>query len=300
MNHLERVKEYLRSLQENITHAIENCDGEKKFQRDIWEKPAGGSGHTYILSDGAVFERAGIGFSHVYGNQLPPAATAKNPQLAGCGFQAVGMSLVIHPKNPYVPTTLANLRVLIAEKSGEPPVWWFGGGYDLTPYYGFVEDCRHWHQTAKTACDAFGETVYPRFKKACDDYFYLPHRQEPRGIGGLFFDDLKEWGFDRTFEFLQSIGDSFLPAYLPIVNQRKNLSYGQREVDFQRYRRGRYVEFNLIYDRGTLFGLQFGGRAESILMSLPPRVDWRYNWSPPPGSAEAALYEEFLIAKNWI
>jgi coproporphyrinogen III oxidase len=300
MNHLERVKEYLRSLQENITFALENCDGEKKFQRDIWEKPAGGSGHTYILSDGAVFEQAGIGFSHVYGNQLPPAATAKNPQLAGCGFQAVGMSLVFHPKNPYVPTTHANLRFFIAEKRGEPPVWWFGGGYDLTPYYGFVEDCRHWHQTAKTACDAFGETVYPRFKKACDDYFYLPHRQEPRGIGGLFFDDLKEWGFDGTFDFLQQIGDSFLPAYLPIVHKRKNQSYGQHEIDFQRYRRGRYVEFNLIYDRGTLFGLQFGGRAESILMSLPPRVDWRYNWSPQPGSGEAALYEEFLIAKNWI
>lgn len=299
---LFQVKNYLQSLQDHLSAAIEKEEGSAQFHQDVWEKPDGGSGCTRILTDGAVFERAGIGFSHVYGDQLPPAATAKNPQLNGCRFQAVGLSLVFHPKNPYVPTTHANWRFFMAEKAETkeaPPIWWFGGGYDLTPYYGFVEDCHHWHQTAKEACAPFGIDVYPRMKKACDDYFYLKHRQEPRGIGGLFFDDLNAWGFPRCFEFLKSVGDSFLTAYLPIVQRRKHHAFGQREVDFQRYRRGRYVEFNLIYDRGTLFGLQFGGRVESILMSLPPVVTWRYNWSPMPGSEEARLYEEFLVLKDW-
>jgi coproporphyrinogen III oxidase len=297
---LTQVKNYLQSLQDHICDAIEKADGVARFQQDLWEKPEGGSGCTRVLTDGAVFERAGIGFSQVHGNQLPPAATAKNPQLKDCQFQAVGLSLVFHPKNPYVPTTHANWRFFIAEKKDMQPIWWFGGGYDLTPYYGFVEDCRHWHQTAKNACEAFGSQVYTHMKKACDDYFYLKHRQEPRGIGGLFFDDLNAWGFARCFDFMKSVGDSFLTAYLPIVDRRKHHPFGQRELDFQHYRRGRYVEFNLIYDRGTLFGLQFGGRVESILMSLPPIVTWRYNWSPQPGTDEARLYEQFLVAKDWV
>lgn len=293
------IKSYLLSLQDKICLAIEQEDPGFHFREDNWQRTEGGGGRTRVLEQGSAFEQAGVNFSHVYGKGLPPSATAQRPELAGRNFQALGVSLVIHPRNPYVPTTHLNVRIFCAEKAGADPVWWFGGGFDLTPYYGFEEDCVHWHQVAKAACDPFGADVYARYKKWCDDYFYLKHRNEPRGIGGIFFDDLNEWGFDRCFEFMQSVGDSFLLAYLPIVQRRKNTVYGERERNFQLYRRGRYVEFNLVYDRGTLFGLQSGGRTESILMSLPPAVNWRYNWQPEPGTAEAALYEKFLSPKNW-
>ncbi|NJN45415.1 MAG: oxygen-dependent coproporphyrinogen oxidase, partial [Candidatus Competibacteraceae bacterium] len=256
--------------------------------------PLQGGGRVRILQDGAVFEQAGINFSHVWAEQLPPSASASRPELAGRSFQALGVSLVIHPRNPYVPTSHANVRFFLATKSDADPIWWFGGGFDLTPYYGFEEDCRHWHRTAKAACEPFGEEVYARYKRWCDEYFFLKHRNEPRGIGGLFFDDLNEWGFDRCFAFMQSVGDHYLPAYLPIVQRRKTMPHSKREREFQLYRRGRYVEFNLVYDRGTLFGLQSGGRTESILMSLPPAVSWRYNWQPEPDSAEVRLYQQFL------
>ncbi|WP_423063000.1 oxygen-dependent coproporphyrinogen oxidase [Candidiatus Paracoxiella cheracis] len=292
---------YLKKLQDNICLALEQEDGRAKFHEDNWQHETGeGGGRTRVLTEGAVFEKAGVNFSHVKGEQLPSAATAKRPELKGCAFQATGVSLVIHPHNPYVPTSHMNVRFFMAEKADADPVWWFGGGYDLTPYYGFEEDCRHWHETAKAACDLFGPDVYKNYKKWCDDYFYLKHRQEPRGIGGLFFDDLNEWGFERCFEFIKSVGDSFIEAYLPIVERRKNIEYGNRERDFQLYRRGRYVEFNLVYDRGTLFGLQSGGRTESILMSLPPLVTWQYDWHPEPGSDEAKLYESFLVPKSWV
>jgi len=297
---IEAVKRYLLQLQQNICDALQQEDGEKNFIADEWQREQGGGGRSCVLADGGVFESAGINFSHVFGDGLPASATAHRPELAGRSFQAMGVSLVIHPKNPYVPTSHANVRFFIAEKEGEAPVWWFGGGFDLTPYYGNEDDVKHWHRVAKQACDPFGEDVYPRYKQWCDDYFYLKHRDEPRGIGGLFFDDLNEWGFEKCFAFMQSVGDHYIQAYLPIVQKRKAMEYGERERDFQLYRRGRYVEFNLVYDRGTLFGLQSGGRTESILMSMPPNVRWRYNWQPEPGTAEAELYEKYLKPQNWI
>ena len=294
------VKNYLLGLQDRICAALEKEDGAQKFKEDAWERAGGGGGRTRVLAEGGVFEQAGVNFSHVHGKDLPASATAHRPELAGRSFQALGVSLVIHPRNPYAPTSHMNVRFFIAEKAGAAPVWWFGGGFDLTPYYGFEEDAIHWHRTAKAACDPFGADYYPRFKKWCDEYFYLKHRQEPRGIGGLFFDDLNEKDFAHSFEFMKSVGDHYLPAYLPIVEKRKAAPYGERERDFQLYRRGRYVEFNLVYDRGTLFGLQSGGRAESILMSLPPLVKWRYNWQPEPGTPEARLYEVFLKPRDWL
>lgn len=296
----EAVKTYLLDLQDRICSGIEEEDGQQSFRQDQWDREEGGGGRTRVLCDGGVFEQAGINFSHVYGTNLPASATAHRPELAGRGFEAMGVSLVIHPKNPYIPTSHANVRFFIAEKEGADPIWWFGGGFDLTPYYPFEEDVKHWHQVSKNACDPFGEDVYSKYKKWCDEYFYLKHRQETRGVGGLFFDDLNQWDFETCFNFLKSVGDNYLPAYQPIVNKRKNTEYGERERDFQLYRRGRYVEYNLVYDRGTLFGLQTGGRTESILMSLPPLVKWRYNWRPDPGSAEADLYENYLKPKDWL
>jgi coproporphyrinogen III oxidase len=294
------VKQYLLGLQDRICITLENEDGAQKFREDAWERPEGGGGRTRVLTEGAVFEQAGVNFSQVSGNTLPPSATAHRPELAGRAWQALGVSLVIHPHNPFVPTSHANVRFFIAEKEGSEPVWWFGGGFDLTPYYGFEEDSMHWHRTAKAACDPFGADYYARFKQWCDEYFFLKHRNETRGIGGLFFDDLHERDFEHCFGFMQSVGDHYLSAYLPIVQKRKDTPYGERERDFQLYRRGRYVEFNLVYDRGTLFGLQSGGRTESILMSLPPLVKWRYNWKPEPGTPEARLYDEFLKPRNWL
>jgi coproporphyrinogen III oxidase len=296
----EAVKHYLLDLQDRICAAFETEDGSARFREDAWERPGGGGGRTRVMQQGAVFEQGGINFSHVFGERLPPSATANRPELAGRGFQAMGVSLVMHPRNPYVPTSHANVRFFIAEKEGAEPVWWFGGGFDLTPYYGFEEDVIHWHRTARTACLPFGEDVYPRFKRWCDEYFYLKHRDEHRGIGGLFFDDLNEWGFARSFAFMRSVGDHYLPAYLPVVQRRKVTTHGERERSFQKYRRGRYVEFNLVYYRGTLFGLQSGGRTESILMSLPPLVSWRYDWHPEPGTPEAALTGEFLTGLDWL
>jgi coproporphyrinogen III oxidase len=297
---LEMIKTYLLKCQNEICDALAAVDGKATFITDSWEREKGGGGITRLIENGAVFERAGVNFSHVFGDALPPSASATRPELAGRSFQALGLSLVIHPNNPFVPTTHANIRFFCAEKAGADPVWWFGGGYDLTPYYGFNEDCIRWHETAKAACDPFGDALYPRFKTWCDDYFYLTHRSEARGIGGLFFDDFNELGFDKSFEFLQSIGDSFLKAYIPIVEKRKNHPFSEAHKDFQRYRRGRYVEFNLVYDRGTLFGLQSNGRTESILMSLPPEVTWRYDWQPEPNSEEAKLYSDFLPTKDWL
>ena len=296
---IQPVKRWLLELQDRICNALAELDGGEEFHEDAWERAEGGGGRSRILEGGKVFEKAGVNFSHVHGNALPPSATAARPELSGRSFEALGVSLVIHPKNPYVPTSHANVRFFIAEKSGSEPVWWFGGGYDLTPYYGFEEDAVHWYRTARAACKPFGDEVYPRFKKWCDDYFFLKHRNEPRGVGGLFFDDLNEWGFERSFAFLRAVGDSYLDAYLPIVERRKETPWGERERQFQLYRRGRYVEFNLVYDRGTLFGLQSGGRTESILMSLPPLVSWRYDWHPEPGTPEAALYEKFLQPRDW-
>jgi len=297
---IQVVKNYLLQLQQNICDALTEEDGGKTFAVDEWQREQGGGGKSCVLADGNVFESAGINFSHVFGGKLPASATAHRPELAGRSFQAMGVSLVIHPKNPYIPTSHANVRFFIAEKEGEDPVWWFGGGFDLTPYYGFEEDAKHWHQVSKEACQPFGEDVYPKYKKWCDEYFYLKHRDEPRGIGGLFFDDLNEWGFEKSFAFMQSVGDHYIKAYRPIVQKRKAMQYGERERDFQLYRRGRYVEFNLVYDRGTLFGLQSGGRTESILMSMPPNVRWRYNWQPEAGSAEAELYEKYLKPRDWV
>ena len=297
---IEKVKAYLLDLQDQICKSLEQEDGETQFVEDAWDRKEGGGGRTRVLTYGKVFEQAGVNFSHVYGNKLPPSATAQRPELAGRDFQAVGVSLVIHPHNPYVPTSHANVRFFIAEKPGEDPVWWFGGGFDLTPYYPFEEDVIHWHQVSKAACDPFGEDVYSKYKKWCDEYFFLKHRNETRGVGGLFFDDLNEWGFEKSFEFMQSVGDHFIKAYQPIINKRKEIPFGERERDFQLYRRGRYVEFNLVFDRGTLFGLQSGGRTESILMSLPPLVKWRYDWSPEAGSPEADLYENYLKPREWI
>lgn len=298
---INQVKSYLLDLQDRICAGIEAEDSEATFFEDNWQRETGlgGGGRTRVLTHGKTFEQAGINFSHVTGTQLPASATAHRPELAGRDFEAMGVSLVIHPNNPYVPTSHANVRFFIARKEGEEPIWWFGGGFDLTPYYGNKEDCKEWHLTAKAACDPFGEEIYSKYKEWCDEYFYLKHRNEPRGIGGLFFDDLNEGGFDRCFTLMKSIGDAYIEAYRPIVARRKETPYGERERDFQLYRRGRYVEFNLVFDRGTLFGLQTGGRTESILMSLPPLVKWRYNWSPEPGTPEAELYDYYLQPHDW-
>lgn len=294
------VKAYLLDLQDRICNALAVEDGGAQFIEDSWTRAEGGGGRSRVLTNGTVIEKGGVNFSHVHGTQMPASATAHRPELAGRAFEAMGVSLVIHPHNPYVPTSHANVRFFIAEKEGAAPVWWFGGGYDLTPYYGNEDDVVHWHQTAKNACDPLGEHLYPRFKKWCDEYFYLKHRNEARGVGGLFFDDYNAESFAHSFALMQAVGDSYVPAYQPIVNARKAMPFTERERDFQLYRRGRYVEFNLVYDRGTLFGLQTGGRTESILMSLPPLVRWEYNWEPQAGSAEAELYENFLPQRDWL
>jgi len=284
-----KVLEYFSELQARIVVSLEKLDG-KSFVTDSWRRPEGGGGTTRVIEEGNLFERGGVNLSHVQGKSLPPSATASRPQLAGRPWEAMGVSLVLHPRNPFCPTVHLNVRFFSTKD--ENPVWWFGGGMDLTPYYGFEEDARHFHATCKKASGSH----YPRFKKWCDEYFFLKHRNEPRGIGGIFFDDLAE---DGSFDLTKSVGDHFLEAYVPIIERRKDLSYGERERNFQAYRRGRYVEFNLVYDRGTLFGLQSGGRTESILMSLPPRVTWRYDWQPEPGSPEAKLYRDFLKPRDW-
>lgn len=296
----QAVKHYLLTLQDHICQQLQDEDGGAKFIEDTWDREQGGGGRSRVLTDGHAIEKGGVNFSHVFGDQMPASATAHRPELAGRSFEAMGVSLVIHPHNPYAPTSHANVRFFIAEKPGEDPVWWFGGGYDLTPYYGNDDDCRHWHRTARDACAPFGDNIYPFFKRWCDDYFYLKHRNEARGIGGLFFDDFNELGFERSFALMRAVGDSYIDAYRPILARRKTAEYGERERQFQLYRRGRYVEFNLVYDRGTLFGLQSGGRTESILMSLPPLVRWEYNWQPEPGSPEAALTEYYLQARDWL
>ncbi|MEN9449553.1 MAG: coproporphyrinogen-III oxidase aerobic [Pseudomonadota bacterium] len=295
------IKDYFLGLQTKICLSLENTDHQEKFLIDDWTRTEGGGGKTCVLSAGPVIERGAVNFSHVFGSALPPSASQRHPALSAAAFQATGISLVIHPRNPYVPTVHMNLRFIGLQGSDQQaPQWWFGGGFDLTPYYPFLEDCRHWHLTAKQSCDPFGLELYPQFKKNCDEYFYLKHRQEARGIGGLFFDDLNQWEFKQCFGFIQSVGDHFLSAYLPIIQRRKDVVYGKRERQFQAYRRSRYVEFNLIYDRGTLFGLQSGGRVESILTSLPPQASWQYNWQPRPGSKEAELTENFLVARDWL
>ena len=298
---IESVKHYLLDLQDRICNRLAAEEPDALFEEDQWTYASGiGGGRTRVLAGGSVIEQGGVNFSHVTGHTLPASATAHRADLQGRGFQALGVSLVIHPRNPYVPTSHANVRFFLAEKEHEAPVWWFGGGFDLTPYYPFEEDAVAWHQTAREACIPFGEEVYPQYKKWCDDYFFLKHRNETRGVGGLFFDDLNAWGFKRCFEFMQSVGDHYLNAYLPIVQRRKSMPFGERERAFQLSRRGRYVEFNLVYDRGTLFGLQSGGRTESILMSMPPVAHWRYNWSPEPGSPEEDLYLNYLKARDWL
>ena len=296
---LNAIKQYLLNLQDDICAQLHEVDG-GRFIEDSWQREEGGGGRSRVLENGAVIEKGGVNFSHVFGTQLPPSATAHRPELAGRHWQAMGVSLVIHPRNPYAPTSHANVRFFVAEKAGEEPVWWFGGGFDLTPYYGDEADVRDWHRTARDACQPFGDDIYPRFKTWCDDYFFLKHRGEARGVGGLFFDDYNAGGFDTSFALMRSVGDAYIQAYRPILERRKDTPYGEREREFQLYRRGRYVEFNLVFDRGTLFGLQSGGRTESILMSLPPLVSWRYDWQPEPGSAEAALYEKFLPARDWL
>ncbi len=295
----DAVKAYLLDLQRRIVGGLEAFDG-MPFRSDAWVRPAGGGGISRLIEDGKFFERGGCNFSHVMGDNLPPSATAGRPELAGASFEAMGVSLVVHPRNPYCPTAHLNVRFFIARKSGLEPVWWFGGGMDLTPYYGFEQDARHFHATCRAALEPFGPDVHARYKAWCDRYFFLKHRNEPRGMGGVFYDDLNEGGFQRCFALTQSVGDDFLDAYLPIVTRRRDTPYGERERDFQAYRRGRYVEFNLVWDRGTLFGLQSGGRTESILMSLPPIVKWRYDWQPEAGSAEARLYTDFLIERDWL
>ncbi|MEX0732502.1 MAG: oxygen-dependent coproporphyrinogen oxidase [Aquisalimonadaceae bacterium] len=294
------VRNYLLNLQDGICRSLEVEDGGARFHEDLWEREDGGGGRSRVLREGPALEQAGVGFSHVHGVTLPPAATEQRPDLSGRSWQAMGVSLVIHPRNPHVPTAHANVRFFIAEKPGAEPVWWFGGGFDLTPYYGYDEDAVHWHRTAAKACQPFGDSVHAHYKAWCDRYFHLPHRKEQRGIGGLFFDDLNEWGFEPCFAFMQSVGDHFSAAYLPIVQRRKDTAYGARERDFQLYRRGRYVEFNLLFDRGTKFGIQSGGRTESILMSLPPLARWEYGWEPEPGSREAELYSRYLIPRDWL
>lgn len=294
------VKTYLLDLQTRICNALSALDPSFVFEEDAWDREEGGGGITRCGAGGAVFERGGVNFSHVFGASLPPAATAKRPELAGRGFEAMGVSLVIHPNNPHVPTSHMNVRFFLAEKEGAAPVWWFGGGFDLTPYYPVLEDVVHWHKTAKAACDPFGAEIYADYKKWCDSYFYLKHRKETRGVGGLFFDDLNEEGFDPSFALMRSIGDHYLLAYLPIVENRKDTPYSDAQRDFQLYRRGRYVEFNLLFDRGTLFGIQSGGRTESILMSMPPLASWRYAYKAEPGTPEAALTSDFLKPRDWL
>ncbi|MFT4531394.1 oxygen-dependent coproporphyrinogen oxidase [Thalassolituus oleivorans] len=305
------VKTFLLDLQDRICSAIEQADGQATFVEDAWdreqaESPLGltGGGRTRVMIEGAVVEKGGVNFSHVRGATLPASATANRPELAGRSFQALGVSLVIHPSNPYIPTSHANVRFFVAEKEGEEPVWWFGGGFDLTPFYPFEEDVIHWHQTGKNLCTPFGDDVFPKYKKWCDDYFFLKHRNETRGVGGLFFDDLNTWNnelnFDKSFEFMQAVGNGYIDAYTPIIERRKDIPYGERERKFQCYRRGRYVEFNLVFDRGTIFGLQTGGRTESILMSMPPVAHWDYDWHPEAGSPEARLYTDFLPHKEWV
>ena len=297
---VDQVKQYLLQPQDEICAALAAEDAQADFITEEWQRPEGGGGRSRVLAEGAVFEKAGVNFSHVRGAALPASASASRPELAGRGFQAMGVSLVIHPRNPYVPTSHANVRLFVAEKPGEEPIWWFGGGYDLTPYYGNREDCISWHRVAAEACAPFGREVYPRFKSWCDDYFYLRHRDEPRGVGGLFFDDLNEWDFDTCFAFMRAVGDSYIPAYLPIVQRRRDMPFGDRERQFQLYRRGRYVEFNLVFDRGTLFGLQSDGRTEAILMSLPPLVRWEYGYQPEPGTPEAELTDYYLQSRDWL
>lgn len=296
----QQVKSFLLTLQHNICQRLEQLDGKSTFKADSWEREEGGGGTSRVLTHGQVFEQAGVNFSHVMGAAMPASATAHRPELAGRSFEAMGVSLVIHPNNPYIPTTHANVRFFIARKEGADPVWWFGGGFDLTPYYPFKEDVIGWHQAAKDICQPFGEDVYPKYKKWCDEYFFIPHRNETRGVGGLFFDDLNQPGFERSFAFMQAVGNGFIEAYAPIVERNKTLEYGDDERQFQLYRRGRYVEFNLVYDRGTLFGLQTGGRTESILMSMPPLVRWEYDFTPEEGTPEAELYETYLKPQDWL
>jgi coproporphyrinogen III oxidase len=297
---LPAVEQYLKGLQRSICDELSAIDGAASFEMESWERPEGGGGISRVLAEGDVFEKGGVNFSYVEGGKMPGSATQHRPELAGRSFKAMGVSLVMHPRNPYAPTSHANVRCFVAEKEGEAPVWWMGGGFDLTPYYGREEDVVHWHQTAKNACDPFGDDVHAKYKKWCDDYFYLPHRAEPRGVGGLFYDDLNEWGFEKSFDFMQSVGDSFLKAYVPIVLNNKDRDYGERERQWQLYRRGRYVEFNLVFDRGTLFGLQSNGRTEAILMSLPPLVRWDYGVTPEPGTPEAELLDYYLKPKDWV
>ncbi|ATC92880.1 oxygen-dependent coproporphyrinogen oxidase [Pseudoalteromonas tunicata] len=297
---LETVKSFLLDLQDRICAGLEQADGDAKFVEDAWQRAEGGGGRTRVITNGAVIEQGGVNYSHVFGASMPASATAHRPELAGRSFHACGVSLVIHPKNPHIPTSHANVRFFIAEKEGEEPIWWFGGGFDLTPFYPVLEDVKHWHQVAKNLCSPFGETVYDDYKKWCDEYFYLKHRGETRGVGGLFFDDLNTWGFDKSFAFMQAVGNGFLDAYIPIIEKRKNTPVTQIQRDFQLYRRGRYVEFNLVWDRGTLFGLQTGGRTESILMSMPPLARWEYNYSPEAESTEAMLYNDYLKPRDWL
>ena len=297
---LEVVKKYLLALQDSICDGLERADGSAKFVEDAWQRQEGGGGRTRVIRDGDVIEQGGVNFSHVYGESMPASATAHRPELAGRSFHACGVSLVIHPKNPHIPTSHANVRFFIAEKEGEAPIWWFGGGFDLTPFYPVLEDVKHWHQVASDLCMPFGEQVYADHKKWCDEYFYLKHRDETRGVGGLFFDDLNEWGFDKSFAYMQAVGNGYLNAYLPIIEKRKETPFTEQQRQFQLYRRGRYVEFNLVWDRGTLFGLQTGGRTESILMSMPPLARWEYDFNPEPNTLEANLYENYLSPKDWL
>ena len=296
---IDTVKSYLLSLQDTICDALSAEDGGSEFKQDEWVREEGGGGRSRVLRDGNIIEQGGVNFSHVFGDKMPASATAARPELAGRSFQAMGVSLVIHPNNPYIPTSHANVRFFIAQKEGEEPIWWFGGGFDLTPSYVFEEDAKHWHQVSFDLCKPFGDDVYKKYKKWCDDYFYIKHRNETRGVGGLFFDDLNQWGFEKSFAFMQAVGNAFLPAYVPIIKRRKNTVYTDTERQFQLYRRGRYVEFNLVYDRGTLFGLQTGGRTESILMSMPPLTRWEYNYQPAPESAEANI-QQYLRAIDWL
>ena len=296
---LEQAKAFFMALQDNICHALTELDGQT-FEQEQWDRAEGGGGRSRVLKDGNVFEQAGVNFSHVFGKNMPASATAHRPELEGRSFNACGVSLVIHPRNPHIPTTHANVRFFIAEKEGADPVWWFGGGFDLTPYYPKEEDVVSWHQTAFDICQPFGEDVYPKYKKWCDEYFYLKHRDETRGVGGLFFDDLNQWGFERSFAFTKAVGNGFIDAYRPIVQRRKDEPTTEAQRQFQLYRRGRYVEFNLVYDRGTLFGLQTGGRTESILMSMPPLVRWEYQYQPDPGSQEAVLYDRYLKPQDYL
>ncbi|RAI99608.1 oxygen-dependent coproporphyrinogen oxidase [Aeromonas salmonicida] len=295
-----QVKAFLLQLQDEICRSLEQADGVGRFVEDAWAREGGGGGRTRVMRHGDMIEQGGVNFSHVYGDAMPASATAHRPELAGRKFEAMGVSLVIHPHNPYVPTSHANVRFFIAEKEGEEPIWWFGGGFDLTPFYPFAEDVQHWHRVSRDLCQPFGEDIYPEFKSWCDRYFFLKHRNETRGVGGLFFDDLNRWPFADCFAFMQAVGRGYLDAYLPIIERRKVQPYGEREREFQLYRRGRYVEFNLVYDRGTLFGLQTGGRTESILMSMPPLARWEYDWRPEAGSPEALLYTDYLAPREWL